>query len=228
MNRDYKGLLVSFVEIVVFLFAAFGGFLKSIAPPEQSGAPYIVGILSFLALIALLIVAAVARSVPGDRYRRGWILAGVIAFATALPASYFYPQSLSRYTWWYPPDKPVQRLRALDKDFTQPVKDFLKDKPESEKRLERLARNFELYDIWTQESIEHAASKLTELYAWLVLSLASAVFCLLEANSSANRSPVEISQTSSTDGSEKNEAAEKSDIEQTQADSAGVDTAARP
>src|SRR5436305_2017068 len=100
MNRDYKGLLVSFVEIIVFLFAAFGGFLKNIDPPEQNGAPYIVGILSFLALIALLIVSAVARSAPGHRYRRLWILTGSLAFAAALPASYLYPKALSQHTWW--------------------------------------------------------------------------------------------------------------------------------
>jgi len=223
MNRDYKGLLVSFVEIVVFLFAAFGGFLKSIAPPEQSRAPYIVGILSFLALIALLIVSAVARSAPGERYRRGWIFAGVLAFVAALPASFLYPQALAQHTWWYPPDKAVQRLRGLDTNFTQPVKDFLKSNPQ-ESAPERLARNFELDQIWTQQSMDRAASKLTALYAWLVLSLATAVFCLLEANSSASRSLAQTSQTPSTDSTE--DKAASCNTGQTPADSPGPDTPA--
>jgi len=226
MNRDYKGLLVSFVEIVVFLFAAFGGFLKSIAPPEQSGAPYIVGILSFLALISLLIVAAVARSAPGERYRRRWIFAGAIAFVVALPASFLYPRALAQHTWWYPPEKPVQRVRGGDNDFTEPVKDFLKGNPQ-DSAPERLARNFELDQIWTQQSIDHAASELTTLYAWLVLSLATAVFCLLEANSSAAHSPASPSHTSPTRNNGEDEGVE-SDKVQALADTPGLDTPARP
>jgi len=226
MSRDYKGLLISFVEIVVFLFAAFGGFLERVAPPEQSGAPYIVGILSFLTLIALLIVSAVARSAPGERYRRRWIFAGVIAFGAALPASYLYPQSLRQHTWWYPPDKPVQRLRGFDTDFTQPVKDFLKTNPE-ERAPERLARNFELDQIWTQESIDHASSKLTAMYAWLVLSLATSVFCLLEANSSAKRSPTQKSRTPSTGGRQKNKPGKKNETDRPQTGSGGVGTEAQ-
>lgn len=225
MNRDYKGLLVPFVEIIVFLFAAFGGFLKSIAPPEQSGAPYIVGILSFLTLIALLIVAGVARSVPGEQYRRAWIFAGVLAFVAALPASFLYPQALAQHTWWYPPDKPVQRLRGLDADFTQPVKDFLKSNPQ-ERAPERLARNFELDQIWTRESIDRAASQLKELYAWLVLSLATAVFCLLEANTLETRSPMLTFQNQSADDVRRNKAAE-TNTARIQADSSQTDTTAR-
>jgi hypothetical protein len=226
MNRDYKGLLVYFVEIVVFLFAAFGGFLKNIAPPEQSGAPYIVGILSFLALVVLLIVAAVARSAPGRRYRRKWIIAGMLAFAVALPASYFYSQSRSQYTWWYPPAEPVQRFRGLDTDFTPAVKDFLKNNKDNpqDRAAERLARNFDLDQIWTKESIEHAASRLTFLYAWLVMSLATAVFCLLEANSAASRSPKQPSKISGADRGKTIKEAKHNNKKQVQEDSTEAST----
>jgi hypothetical protein len=179
--RDYKSLLISFVEVVAFLLASFGGFLKTIAPPEQTGAPYAIGILSFLVLVLLLIISALARSAPGEKFRRNWIIAGAVAFVTALPPAVFYPRALGRYTWAYPPENPVQRLRGLDKDFTRQVKDFLKDNPDQNKP-EILARNFDIDGIWTAESLIRASTKLLLLYAWLVMSLATAVFCLLEAN----------------------------------------------
>ena len=183
MKNSYKTLLGYFVGIVGFLFAAFGGFLTNIAPPDQSGAQFIVGISSFLALIALLIVAALARSAPGVQYRRRWIIAGVVAFVFVLPATYLYRQSLGQYTWWYPDNKPIHRLRGLDSDFTPSVQDYLKQHPE-DRDPKRLARNFEIDQIWTGPSVDHAGSRLSLLYAWLVLSLATSVFCLVEANTS--------------------------------------------
>jgi hypothetical protein len=179
--RDYKGLLVSFVEVVAFLLASFGGFLKQIAPPDQTGASYAVGILSFLVLIALLIISALARSAPGEKFRRNWVVAGAMAFLIALPPSILYPRALAQYVWAYPPQKPVQRVRGLDADFTQQVKDFLKNNPD-QKAPEELARNFDVDQIWTAESLRRASTRLLVLYALLVLSLATAVFCLLEAN----------------------------------------------
>jgi hypothetical protein len=198
VKKAYKTLLVYFVEIVGFLFTAFGGFLTKIAPPEQSGAPFIVGISSFLALISLLVVAAVAKSASGLRFRRRWIVAGLVAAAFALPAAYFYSQSLNRYTWSYPADKPVQRLRGSSNDFSQSVKDFL-DKNPSETDPKRLARSFEIDQIWTAGSVERAGNILSLQYAWLVLSLATAVFCLVEANSQSDAEDSK-SSGSNTDG----------------------------
>jgi len=179
--RDYKGLLTSFVEVVVFLLASFGGFLRTIAPPQQTGASYAVGILSFFVLIVLLIISGLARSSPGGRYRRGWLLAGAAAFVSAIPACFLYPGILDKYTWYYPPDKPVQRLRGLDNDFTPEVKRFI-EQNHGQTDPKILAQNFELGDIWSAESLRVAGTKLLIVYVWLVLSLATAIFCLLEAN----------------------------------------------
>jgi len=179
--RDYKKLLTSFIEIVTFLLAAFGGFLKQIAPPEETGSTYAVGLLSFLVLIALMIISALARGTPGAKFRRNWILAGTAAFLVAIPPSFLYPSARQQYTWSYPPGSAVQRIRGGDADFTPEVKAFLRDHPE-ESSPQKLARKFDLDEIWSSESLRQARTRLLALYAWLVLSLATAVFCLLEAN----------------------------------------------
>jgi len=179
---SYKKLLTSFVEIVTFLLAAFGGFLKHIAPPETTGSPYAVGLLSFLVLIALMIISAVARGTRGAKFRRNWIFAGTAAFLIAIPPSFFYPSALEQFTWSSPPNSPIRRIRGRDEDFTPAVKDFLKEHPDSS--LQVLTRKFDPDEtqMWSAESLREASTRLRVLYCWLVLSLATAVFCLLEAN----------------------------------------------
>jgi hypothetical protein len=175
--RNYKALLASFIEIVTFLFASFGGFLGKIAPPQQTQAPYAVGMMSFLTLIILLIISAISRSVAIKKYRRNWIIAGTLAFLTALPPTFLYHEALVEHTWTLPGENSL-RVRG---DYTEGVKDFLRLHPE-EGTPEKLIQDFDINEIWTEDSLRHAESKLVRLYAWLVLSLSTAIFCLLEAN----------------------------------------------
>ena len=179
--RNPKTLLTTLVQGVTFLFAAFGGFLKQIAPPQETGAPYAVGILSFLSLIVLLLISALARSGPGRNVSRAWIVAGALAFAAAIPPSFSYPTALRQYTWSFPPTKPIRRVRGSDADLTQDVKDYLSENPGQTSDPQVLASKFDLNDLWTSESISRASTKLLVLYAWLVLSVSTSIFCLLEA-----------------------------------------------
>jgi hypothetical protein len=175
--RNYKALLASFIEIVTFLFASFGGFLGKIAPPQQTQAPYTVGVMSFLALIILLITSAISRSVAINKYRRSWIIAGALAFVLALPPTFLYHEALVEHTWSLPGES-VLRVRG---DYTDDVKKFLKIHPE-EGTPGKLIQDFDINEIWTEDSLRQAESKLVRLYAWLVLSLSTSIFCLLEAN----------------------------------------------
>lgn len=184
--RNYRALLTSFIQVVTFLFTCFSGFLRHIAPPDQTGAGYPIGILSFLALLVLLFVSALARGAPGSKYRRAWILAGACALVLAIPPAFLYPRAIEMYTWSYPPEKPVQRIRGLDSDFSPLVKTYLREHPGESSDPQNLARKVEnLSDLWTPESLVNARTRLMVLYAWLVLSLAAAVFCLLEGNAIA-------------------------------------------
>jgi len=184
--KDYKKVLVSFVQVVLFLFLAFGGFLKMIVPPDETKTSYYVGILSFLVLITLLIVSAVARRAPGQKYRRAWITAGFVCFVLAIPAGFIYPRMLDKYTYSYPPEKPTEvRVKGSDRDLTDVAREWVTDNPlESSPGI--LARKLPKDDIWTRESIEHAKSVLLVSYGSLVLTLAIAIFCLIEANADAH------------------------------------------
>jgi hypothetical protein len=179
--RDYKKFLTSSIQVVTFLFCSFSGFLKRIAPPDQTGVSYAVGILSFLVLVVLLIVSAVGRQGSAGTYRIWWIVAGVIFFVSALPAVFFYPRTLTLYTY-LPFDRPdIRHIAASEEYFTPSVKTYISEHP-GEASPAQLERNFNYDDIWTSEGIARSERMLLAMYAWLVLTLASAIFCLLEAN----------------------------------------------
>jgi hypothetical protein len=183
--KDYKSLLASFIEVVVFLFASFGGFLKNSAPPDETNPSYYVGIVSFLVLIVLLIVSAVSRRVPGARHRWAWMSAGIVCFVLAVPSAFLYPRMLHEYTYPFPLEKLTEvRVHGSESGLTEVAKEWVKENP-LDSGPAVLARKFPPGQVWTQESIEHARTILLMSYSALVLSLATAIFCLIEANASS-------------------------------------------
>lgn len=178
--KDYKKLLASFIEVITFLLAAFGGFLKKIAPPDQVGAAYAVGMMSFLMLIVLLTISAIARQASAKLALRRWVGAGVLLFVVALPACFLYPYMLSHYTYPQRTELSKRRISAPDEYLTADARRYRSAQPNA--TSDDLDRNLPDGDVWTQTGVERTASRLLAAYAWLVLSLSGAVFCLLEAN----------------------------------------------
>jgi len=179
-TEDRKKLLLSFVQVVLFLFLAFGGFLKKIAPPDETGTGFHVGIVSFFVLITLLAVSAIARRAPGPKYRKPWMIAGIAFFAVAIPSALIYPRMLHEYAYFSPQHPDQLRVKGSDSDLTKEAREWVQThyKPEASE----LVRKFPPGRVWTEESIERAKSILLLSYGSLVLSLAAAVFCLIEAN----------------------------------------------
>jgi cytochrome c-type biogenesis protein CcmH/NrfG len=178
--KDLKSLLASSIEVVTFLLAAFGGFLKRIAPPDQTGASYAVGVMSFLTLIALMIVSAIARNKPGQKARKNWIQAGIVLFLIAIVSSFAYPSFLGQYTFPQQSEPMSRRISAADSYLTPDAQRYKHDHPQA--TAEELIQNLPDDDVWTRAGITRAQSWLLLAYASLVLSLAGAIFCLLEAN----------------------------------------------
>lgn len=179
---QYRTLLVTALEVVTFVFSSQQGFLKAIAPPEEASPSYLVGIVSFLVLIILLIISAIGRSKPGQDFRRGWIIAGSVFALLALPGALLYPDYLRRYTWR--DAQHIQHLQGTNDGLTPLARGYMLNHPD-QSSPEQLSLDFDQpEDIWTKESLTGAGERLRDLYAWLVITLAASIFCLLEANSS--------------------------------------------
>jgi len=183
--KNYKGILVWAVEIVGFLFAAFGGFLTSVAPPSEIGAPFSVGIVSVVVLILLLAVSAIARQASAERHRKRWIAAGLVCLVVAFPAAFLYYNALEQHTYWFPPNTPASRhIRASDQDLTDLARDYIARNP-TDSCPACLELNLPSDQIWKPEAMRSARNGLLLLYAWMVVCIAAAIFCLIEANSPA-------------------------------------------
>ena len=178
--KDYRSLLVSFVEIVTFLLAAFGGFLRRIAPPDQVRASYPVGILAFLMLGTLLVISAIGRIAHAHAARKKWVVAGIALFLLSLPASFLYPSLLSHYTYPQQAELQQRQVAAPDKYLTSDARQFRFANPDAS--AEDLTRNLPDGDVWSREGIERTESLLLAAYACLVMALSGGIFCLLEAN----------------------------------------------
>jgi hypothetical protein len=178
--RSYKQLLASFIEVVTFLLASFGGYLKNIAPPDPVGASFPVGALSFLALILLMIIAAISRKGTSKKNNRPWILAGIVCFVAAVPSVFVYRNLLETHT--YPQSQELSKRQiAASEAYLTP--DALRYKQTNASiTTEELVRSLPDGDVWTADGLANARTKLLAAYACVVLSICSAIFCLLEAN----------------------------------------------
>jgi hypothetical protein len=178
--RNYKQLLASFIEVVTFLLASFGGFLKNIAPPDSVGASFPVGALSFLALILLMIISAVSRNVSSGKTNRWWIAAGMMCFVFAVPSILIYRNMLGSYTYPQSQELSKRQISAPDQYLTPEAAQYkMANKSVTN---EELVRNLPDGGVWTQAGIENARTRLLASYACLVLVVCAAIFCLLEAN----------------------------------------------
>lgn len=178
--RNYKQLLASFIEVVTFLLASFGGYLKNIAPPDPVGAAFPVGALSFLALILLMIIAAISRKGSSEKTNRPWILAGIVCFVVAVPSVFIYRNLLEKHTYPQSQELSKRQISASDRYLTPDAARY--KQTNASIKAEELVRNFPDEDVWTTEGLANARTKLLAAYACLVLSICAAIFCLLEAN----------------------------------------------
>ena len=180
--KAYKDLLTSFVEVIVFMTAGFGGFLKKIAPPAGPISSYAVGILSFFMLVALMIVSVAGRRRSSMASRRlKWLIAGSFFFVIAIIAAFIYPRLLDKFTFPRETAFSERHINASDAYLKADARGFIAAHPD-ESSPEALFRNLPSDDIWTSAGISRAQSQLLAAYTCLVLSLSAAIFCLLEAN----------------------------------------------
>lgn len=178
--RSYKQLLASFIEVVTFLLASFGGYLKKIAPPDPVGAAFPVGALSFLALILLMIIAAISRNASSKRTNRRWILAGIVCFLFAFPSVFIYRDLLETHTYPTSQELSKRQINPSDRYLTP---DAARNKLANPSITpEELVQNLPDGQVWTAEGMAHTRTELLAAYAGLVLSICAAIFCLLEAN----------------------------------------------
>lgn len=172
-----RSVLVKGIEIVGVLFAAFGGFLVGIAPPQTADAKFAVGISSLLALIILFTIVALAKK----EYRTAWIITAVCLFMVGAGAAYYYKTIFDELTFAYPAGSTKIEYVA-GTELTTAASDY-RQQHQGISNAQLLAKFGGLQNrgkVWPEDSANKARRKLTSSYVILVLALATAIFALTE------------------------------------------------
>jgi len=172
-------VLARAVEAVVFLFAAFSGFLTGIAPPEEA-AQFSVGAAAMLALCLFLFISIHWKKKPRPRERRLWlVLAGSLMLVAAI-AGLSYRYNLDVLTFAYPPDYPTSRYFA-GTQYT-PEASSLADKEglSAGQVVAKFGGLPNRHLVWNARSVERARLILVTNYLIFALSIAGTVFSLVE------------------------------------------------
>jgi len=172
-----KNVLTKSIEVVGILFAAFGGFLAGIAPPEAADSRFAVGLTSFIALIILMIIAALAR---GGR-RRGWITTACVFLVVAIAAGFTYWSLTTKYTFPYPStSRKLEHIAGTT--LTGPASAYRDDHPgiSNSDLLAKFGGIAKKDLVWPPESVRAARLRLMTAYVFLVISIATAIFALAE------------------------------------------------
>ena len=171
-----KAILARGIDVVIFLFAAFSGFLSNIAPPEETNVRFAVGIASFFTLIIYLFIASLSQG------KKRWLISALVSFLIAIAATFFYLHNFDKLTFKYPLDSDSQDLYIRGTEFTTDAEEYQKETPLL--TASELVARFEGPNyksrVWKSGSIRRARIILTINYVILVLSIASTIFCLVE------------------------------------------------
>jgi len=176
MNYLTKGL-----EFVAALGAAFSGFLFNIAPPDETGVKFAVGISSFLMLLVFLFVATLTQREAKPENRKYWYIAAAVATALFIASAFTYRYNFERLTFLFPPDDEDQVRYVNGTELTKEGQ-VQRDKAPNSNRAELLDQFGEnrRQAVWTQSSIDRANTILVVNYVIVVLTITLALLCLIE------------------------------------------------
>jgi hypothetical protein len=175
MQKQYLGKAV---QVITFLFAAFSGYLKGIAPPEKHGA-FAAGLASFLALVVFLFISGMAKGKTRQNQQTLWLRLAAALFVVCAFSGLVYKYELDRLTFFYPPGPDSEQFIAgtVPTEVSQPYFEKGLSASQVVAKFGGL-QNEQL--VWKQDSIDRAIMLLITLYLALVLSLAACMFSLTE------------------------------------------------
>lgn len=177
---ETKTILKNGIQVVTFLFAAFGSFLLEIAPPEEVESRFAVGISSILALFSLLLITSLIKTHTVKR-KKIWLIASLTLFIIAFTSAIFYKSNINKLTFSYPPENPAAQYIAGIK-MTPSAQKHSEKYPN--KTISEIVADFEgpafIERIWTKDSLRKAKMLLTINYIIVILSTATMLFCLTE------------------------------------------------
>ena len=172
-----KLLISAGCTVIGVVFAAWGGFLFDIAPPQADDNTFAVGFSSFLALLVLFAINAFAT----QKFPRGRIIAGVVLSGLLVVAGYYYWTTYTTLTFAYPPGN-TKVDHVAGAELTPEAASYKQQHPglSSAQLLAKFGGLENQYEVWPEASVNNARLKLVITYVGLVVALAGALFVLTD------------------------------------------------
>lgn len=177
-----KTIVGRLVQLISFLFGLFGGFFKTIAPPEEAAASFAVGLASVVSLLLFMVLAYVCKRWQKSSRARNVLLAVAAGLAVlGTVAGFVYRSELSARTFEYPPGASRAEYIA-GTELTEDASAYKAgNKSLTDSELVAKFGGIPFRDrVWPAPSRHHSATVLTGWYVAFVVSVFGAVFCLTE------------------------------------------------
>ncbi len=170
------------VQVVTFLLTGLGGFLKSIAPPDETGTPFALGVASSASLVALFFASGLLRGRDSRKSKKYWFPAAALLLVLFLISAFVYQDARSKSTFLWPPNAEPKKLYVAGDTLTPQAQQAKNNDPSL--TTIRLIAGFggidERTSVWTEGSIHRAGQSLKFQYLLTLLSMAAAIFSLIE------------------------------------------------
>jgi hypothetical protein len=170
--------------VVGAIFAAFSGFLFSIAPPSETSAAFPVGIASLILLVIFLTIRVLFQYRMAKKRRiKIWIIVAAISFVIFLVTVPLYYKTFTTLVFRYDDGKLYVKGNELTEGAGL-LRDELKAVNENSDDAVLVSR-FGLpsepgvkEQVWTSVSIEKSKAKLIITYIVLVVSVGCTILSL--------------------------------------------------
>lgn len=179
-----KGPIAAGVSAVSFLLGAFGGFLKTSAPPRHplhdTNSSFAVGVASLLTLVVFLAIAAVVQRSMRIQRRGPWFALSAVAVGVFILTAWLYNARLNVNQFPYPGESDVAYTSGSV--LTAQAETVMRSNPSLSKT--HLVAGFggiaNSAQVWTEESIDRVHLLLSVLYIALVVSIGAALFAIAQ------------------------------------------------
>lgn len=189
--KERLDVLKSALGVVVFLFAALGGYLLDVSPPDTQdtfNANFPTGLAQFVALLLFLLAGVWFRnqlqtSPDPRRLLRRWTLFSGVLVGLALVSGMAYYYYFGEYVVYHP----AWELRLVRGELIDTALEICREDHKVGHACELyLLQEYFTFDqvvnhfLWTKSSVTTAKFILLGSYLAFIISLSGALFCLIE------------------------------------------------
>jgi hypothetical protein len=177
---DKKEIIIKAVELVTFLFAAFGQFLLKIAPPDSRSFSFVTGISSLLLLAILLLLSSVTKKRKSKNVKRNWIIGSLLLLIIGAVIGFIYKSKLDNNTVVFQTQS-KEYAYVIGNTLTRDASVYKDSLSLSNKELiNHFGGPEKINEVWSEKSIQEAHFQLNLLYTLFVLFLCSSIFSIIE------------------------------------------------